>query len=225
MITFDHLREEWLGGLPFDGPSFEWSDADLFVIHYPGGDELPTGDPGETEAQFARHLRGSHSYYLSDRGYSYGYNAVFDWRGESWEVRGEDFKCAANKYVNGRSYAVQLVVDRRDPATAAQVTAVNRMYWQACAAAGRQLKILGHRETTVRPFTAKTVPDTDCPGVGIFTQITAGQFGRPDTPPPEDDVTEADKLQIIAGVTDNVMAQLKKYDLVGQILNYPLDVG
>jgi hypothetical protein len=221
MITFDHRRSEWLGGLAFDGPSFEWSDVDLFVIHYPGGDELPTGDPGETPEQFARHLRGSHQYYLTDRGYSYGYNAVIDWRGETWQVRGEDFECAANKYVNGRSFAVQLVVDRKDPATAAQVDATNRMYAQACASAGRELKILGHWQTTVKPYTSSTSPGTDCPGTGIFVQIQAGQFGYPKTPqppvPPEDEVTDKDKLEIIAGVVENI----KSLDLVGQMLNYP----
>jgi hypothetical protein len=222
MITFDHQRSEWLGGLPFTGPEFEWSDVDLFVIHYPGGDELPTGDPGETPEQFARHLRASHNDYLTNRDppYSYGYSAVIDWRGESWEVRGEDFECAANKYVNGRSYAVQLVVDRKDPATAAQVDATNRMYAEACRSAGRELKILGHWQTTVKPYTSSTNPGTDCPGAGIFAQIQAGRFGRtaPTPPPPEDEVTDKDKLEIIGGVIENI----KSIDLVGQMLNYPV---
>jgi hypothetical protein len=229
VISFTHQREEWLGGLAFGASDrFEWSDVDLFVIHYPGGNELPTGDP--TDGDFARHLRASHNDYLVNRGYSYGYNAVIDWRGESWEVRGEDFECAANKYVNGRSFAVQLVVDRKDPATQAQVDATNRMYAQACASAGRTLKILGHWQTTVKPYTSNTAPGTDCPGAGIFAQIQAGAFGMPKpTPPPtppeeDDEVTEADKLQIIAGVVENMRAALREADFVGQIINYPVPV-
>jgi hypothetical protein len=225
VISFTHQREEWLGGLAFGASDrFEWSDVDLFVIHYPGGNELPTGDP--TDGDFARHLRASHNDYLVNRGYSYGYNAVIDWRGESWEVRGEDFECAANKYVNGRSFAVQLVVDRKDPATQAQVDATNRMYAQACASAGRTLKILGHWQTTVKPYTSNTAPGTDCPGAGIFAQIQAGAFGMPKpTPPPtppeeDDEVTEADKLQIIAGVVENI----KSLDFVGRVVNYPVPV-
>jgi hypothetical protein len=222
VITFTHPREEWLGGLSFSGPSFEWSPVDLFVIHYPGGNELPTGDVGDID--FARHLRSSHSYYLSVRGYSYGYNAVVDWRGESWEVRGEDFRCAANKYVNGRSFAVQLVVDRKDPATPAQIAAVNEMYAQACASAGRTLKILGHWQTTVKPYTSSTSPGTDCPGAGIFAQIQAGAFGMPKpTPPPpqeDDDVTEADIWRIVAGVTDSIRA----LGIPDATINYPTPV-
>jgi hypothetical protein len=183
-ITFAHQREEWQDPAKpvYASDRFEWSDVDLFVIHYPGGDELPTGDPGDGD--FARHLRASHNYYLSARGYSYGYSVVVDWRGESWEVRGEDFECAANKYVNGRSFAVQLVVDRQDPATPAQIAAVNVLYAQACASAGRALKILGHWQTTVKPYTSLTSPGTNCPGAGIFAQVQAGEFGLPKSPPP-----------------------------------------
>jgi hypothetical protein len=228
VIAFTHQREEWLGGLPFGSSDrFEWHDVDLFVIHYPGGDELPTGDPGETPEQFARHLRSSHSYYLSNRGYSYGYNAVVDWRGESWEVRGEDFECAANKYVNGRSFAVQLVVDRKDPATPAQIEAVNQMYAQACGSAGRALKILGHWQTTVKPYTSDTGVDTDCPGAGIFAQIQAGAFGMPKPPPPpppppppEDEVTDTD-IERIARLTAELVRQL---DIPGSTVNFPLPV-
>jgi hypothetical protein len=83
------------------------------------------------------------------------------------------------------------------------------------------LKILGHWQTTVKPYTSSTNPGTDCPGAGIFGQITAGQFGYPKTPQPpvEDDPVT---LQEIKAIADNVTDQIKGLDLVGQMLNYPV---
>jgi hypothetical protein len=54
-------------------------------------------------------------------------------------------------------------------------------------------------------------------------EIAAAWLGQtpPPTPPEEDDeVTEADKLQIIAGVVENI----KSLDFVGRVVNYPVPV-
>jgi hypothetical protein len=57
----------------------------------------------------------------------------------------------------------------------------------------------------------------------VFHRLTSGPTDAP-PPPPEDEVTEADKLQIIAGVVENMRAALTEADFVGQIINYPVPV-
>jgi hypothetical protein len=64
----------------------------------------------------------------------------------------------------------------------------------------------------------------------LARQIRQAWTGSTPPPPPEDEVTEEQlreqlqvaAMQISAGAANNVMAQLKEYDLVGQMLNYPV---
>jgi hypothetical protein len=58
----------------------------------------------------------------------------------------------------------------------------------------------------------------------LAREIRQAWTGSTPPPPPEDEVTEADKLQIIAGVVENMRAALREADFVGQIINYPVPV-
>jgi hypothetical protein len=186
MLTYTHQREAWQSAAEpvRSSDRFEWSDVDLFVIHYPGGgSSVPDGDANDPTVQ--AHLRAGQHDYLVNRGYSYGYNVCVDWRGQSWEIRGEDFECAANRYVNGRAFAVQLMVDHAGAATEPAIAEVNRLIGQAEQSGAPRLKILGHRDTTIQPYRAASTPNTDCPGTGVYAQLRAGRFRDPgDVPPP-----------------------------------------
>lgn len=180
-MIFTKRRADWVGSVPLTGPSFEWSDVDLFVIHYAGVANTPDGDP--TDGTVESWLRNTHAYYVRERGYSLGYSVAVDWRGMSWEIRGETYECAANRYVNGRSFAAILVTDGQDAASHAAIAESNWLIAQArTAVAPRPLTVLGHWQTTVRPYTSSTWAGTDCPGRGIRAQLDAGLFGR--TPDP-----------------------------------------
>lgn len=183
-ITYTHQRESWQSStqLVHSTNPFEWSDVDLFVIHYAGVANTPDGDP--TDGTMPQWLRNTQNYYLNKvKPYSIGYNVAVDWQGRSWELRGEDFECAANQYVNGRSFACIIVTDGQDKATPAAVAEVNRLIGEAHKSAPKGVTILGHWQTTLPPYHQATSPGTDCPGVGIKAQLAAGEFRLPEAPP------------------------------------------
>lgn len=158
------------------GTRFVWKPVDLLVIHYTGMADVPDGDRDEDGPDVIKFLRSVQHYYLTDpkRGYSIGYNAAVDWRGTTYELRGTKWKCAANKHVNYRAFAVLLLVDGADQATPDQIAAVQDIGRQANAAAQRALNPIGHRDTV-----PAGEPTTTCPGRGIAAQIAGGSFTAP----------------------------------------------
>jgi len=131
---------------------------DAVVVHYPGHDGV--GD------DTARDLANSQRYYAENRGYSLGYNAVVDRAGVLWQVRGLEYRNAANKGANNTSVSVQLRVNLDEPGSAAAVTRVRRFVSDMERWCGHPLKVLGHRD----------VGATACPGDAIYNQITTGEF-------------------------------------------------
>jgi hypothetical protein len=131
---------------------------DSVVIHYPGHDGV--GD------DTARDLANSQRYYATNRGYSLGYNAVVDRAGVLWQVRGIDYRNAANKGANNTSVSVQMRVNLDEPGSTAAVTRVRRFVADVERWCGHPLKVLGHRD----------VGATACPGDAIYNQITTGEF-------------------------------------------------
>jgi len=131
---------------------------DSVVVHYPGHDGV--GD------DTARDLANSQRYYAENRGYSLGYNAVVDRAGVLWQVRGLEFRNAANKGANNTSVSVQLRVNLDEPGSAAAVTRVRRFVADMERWCGHPLTVLGHRD----------VGATACPGDAIYNQITTGEF-------------------------------------------------
>ena len=96
-----------------------WPQIDTVVIHYTAADDLIDGDVGEDWAGIPAYLRAIQSSYLNRQptGYSVGYNWAVDQRGEVWELRGSDVKCAANRDHNDHCVAVLVLVDGDDQAT------------------------------------------------------------------------------------------------------------
>ena len=177
-IRFDHPRTVWQDpNLPVRSSSlFEWSDVDQIVVHYTAADNLIDGDPGESADRLDDYLRSIQRYYVEQRGYSIGYNAAVDWLGGSWQLRGEDFECAANRATNNRSFAILVLVDGNDEATPEAVNTIRRLYWEADALSPLALTLIGHGQTAGA--------STSCPGDGLRRQIAAGVFTQALTPTP-----------------------------------------
>jgi len=160
---FDRSRAVWeQSGFTVAGhttsPPVAPAMIDSVVIHYPGHDGV--GD------DTARDLANSQRYYATNRGYSLGYNAVVDRAGVLWQVRGIDYRNAANKGANNTSVSVQMRVNLDEPGSTAAVTRVRRFVADVERWCGHPLKVLGHRD----------VGATACPGDAIYNQITTGEF-------------------------------------------------
>lgn len=185
-----HPRADWVSPAePVKGPVLPWWTVDAIVIHYTSAVDLIDGDPGEDWAGIPAYLRRIHHDYTANRGYSIGYNVAVDQRGHAWELRGVDFKCAANLGHNDHTFAILVLVDGASPATPAAAEAIRQVVALAEQRATRELDIVPH----------SAVGATQCCGDGLRGQIAAGLFSprwaeplptppQP-TPPTEDDVT------------------------------------
>jgi hypothetical protein len=178
-----HPREAWeeagyriadhTGSPPVD-PLELW----YTVNHYPALLRLATSDP---VAFFRAVQRG----YVRDRGYSIGYSWGYWPDGSEWELRGMDYRNAANaaddpERVDENRHSVSLffvVVGQGaagQPATGPQITAARRRLELVHEAAGRELPNIEHAD----------LEPTQCAGAGISAQTAAGMFlPRPTTPP------------------------------------------
>lgn len=182
MSLFTHARTTWQDPkLPVAGPAIDWTRIDTVVIHYTAADDLIDGDPGESANNLPAYLRAIQRDYMTHRNppYSVGYNAAVDWLGGSWELRGYDIKCAANKGHNEHTFAILMLVDGNDMATDYAAAEVRRLIAQAEVLARRELKITGHGLLT-NPNAA-----TACPGTGLRAQIALGEFSPRWNPTPE----------------------------------------
>jgi hypothetical protein len=119
-------------------------------------------------------------YYLRDRGYSYGYNAVVvsaaghPLDGSSWEVRGDTFRSAANAGVNNTSYAIQVLQRSDEAPTVNAIDGVRRLIAQILAQRPNAV-IVGHN-------TSGSTTATSCPGRGLDVAVADGTF-YPQPPP------------------------------------------
>ena len=179
-------REEWEQpgweiSAHTNSPPVDWSKVTNITLHYPGSSNLTPSDMA-TRQRLIDSTRASQKSYVNSRGYSYGYNAVV-WGSESAEVRGAEYRCAANggTGTNTPSYAIQIkaggIEDRARPASTEEVEQVRKIVAWAEACAGRRLDILGHRDHKA----------TGCPGDPIYAQVKLGVF-RP-REEEEDDMT------------------------------------
>ena len=179
-MRFDHQRSDWVrNSKPVTGPAFpSWQAIKQIVIHYPGADWASMDfnrDGTQDYRDTAVLMDNTNNYYWTQRGYAIGYNAGADTFGHTWELRGDTFKCAANKGHNEWSFAILVIVDGDNAATPAQVDAVRDLVAQIRVLAGWNVPIVGHGQ----------VGSTSCPGLGIRTQLAAGAFEpRPELPTP-----------------------------------------
>jgi len=185
-IVHDRVRSQWelptqrvTGSTAFAG----WPKMKRFVLHYPGADfaDMDFDNDGDIDWEDTRILlRNTQNFYVSQRNYSIGYNTGVGQEGESWELRGDTWMCAANSEVNPDSYAIVVFVDAADPANPRQVRKVREIIKQGRALAGWKIPIVDHHSVSLN--TTKTA----CPGVGIQGQLARGVFEpratKPDIP-------------------------------------------
>lgn len=160
--------------------------ADIFrpVVHYPGVDDVPDGDPGERLEDVAQSVANSHRYYVDNRGYAYGYLFVVDWTGGVWEVRGFDYRSAANSGHNQYTCPVQLLIDATGTPTDRQIDAAVAVFREFRRRAGRtdfESRPWGHGELQKRTGIGTV---TTCPGTNTQRLIDQGRFDLPDEPEP-----------------------------------------
>ena len=171
-----HPREEWQSASqPVTGPDMDLLALRYITIHY-------NGDNRDLEGDYGGVLRAMHSSWLSSRGYSLGYNSGIAPDGDEWQIRGLDFRSAANgcQAVNVPGYAIQITVPNpAAPPTEAQIEgtrqAVARVRAAAIAAGNPEpLYLNGHGD--VRPLCGNG--GTACPGEPITELLRSGAFER-----------------------------------------------
>jgi len=164
-----HDRTEWQDP-SYPVTSSSWMDLNALsyiTLHYIGVDGVNLSD-------IPQFLRAAQLDYVVNRGYSLGYNSAVDEDGEEWEIRGFDYRCAANgnQATNVPGYAIVLLLPNTwsVPPTN-QIDGVRNLVAKiraTAAAAGNSdfLEINGHRD--LKP--------TSCPGDPIYTMIQNGTF-------------------------------------------------
>lgn len=158
-------RSEWLGSTRWLGSGSKMSKAAVtdLVVHYPGHDNLPA-----SQSAVPARLRSEQDFYLRKSSpYDLGYNWVIDPWGGVWEVRGWEWRNAANgsqrpSNWNAVSVSVQFQTRLDGRPTVAQLDAFVQLYNEATKVFGRRLNVYGHGEGRSRGFSDATV--TSCPG-------------------------------------------------------------
>jgi N-acetylmuramoyl-L-alanine amidase-like protein len=164
-----HDRTEWQDPA-YPVTSSSWMDINALryiTLHYIGVDGVNLSDIPDV-------LRGDQRDYVLNRGYSLGYNSAVSPDGDEWEIRGFDYRCAANgsQPVNIPSYAIQLMLPNTwSVPTENQIASVRNLVAKiraTAAAAGNNdfLEINGHRDLKA----------TACPGDVIYNMIQNGTF-------------------------------------------------
>ena len=153
----------WTIGEHTDSGPQPWSRALYVVIHYTAAPHTP-----EEYENVLQRLRSSQRSYVTNRGYSYGYNWQVDRMGRIWQIRGDEYKCAANgnSTTNSRGPAILCLVNGAEPANQPMIDGVRQVIDHCERQAGRQLQIVGHRD----------VRATQCPGAGLYQQVQDGTF-------------------------------------------------
>lgn len=159
----DRPREVWeeagyTVGEHTNSKPVNWALVRQLVIHY-------TADK-KANPDTAQYLRNMQRSYVNNRGYSLGYNVAVDQQGVSWEIRGTDYRPAANIEVNNTTFTILALVDWQNPCNPAMVDTIRRIVAWARQQAGQDLPVVGHRD----------VGSTRCPGDGIYNQIQANVF-------------------------------------------------
>ena len=176
-------REEWQDpAWPVVGPLVDARDITTAVIHYTAAPKIPAD-------LFAFHRNMQHAYAKprsqGGRGYSLGYR----WSvasggardGEVFQIRGWQYKSAANLMHNDTTEPILVLVDGSDAATDKAAHAVRCIVAESGRRAGRLLAVKGHGQLRIETGAGTA---TSCPGVGLQAQINAGVFTpRPPVPP------------------------------------------
>jgi N-acetylmuramoyl-L-alanine amidase len=164
-----HDRTEWQDPA-YPVSSGSWMDINALsyiTLHYIGGD-------GVNLSNIPQFLRNNQLDYVLNRGYSLGYNSAVSLDGDEWEIRGFDYRCAANgeQATNIPSYSIMLMLQNTwSVPPQSQIDGVRSLVAKiraTAAAAGNSdfLEINGHQDLKA----------TSCPGTEIYNMIQNGTF-------------------------------------------------
>lgn len=155
-------------------PHALWDQIQYQTFHQPGthGLDIDGPDNVQTPEDAFILLRSMDAAYQSQRGYVLGYNAAIDMIGNVYEIRGLDYKCAANGNgtVNTPAVAIQFML--RDPDDTPTNEAVEAARWITIEwrkIVPRMLLQNGHQDMF----------NTGCPGAGVVNQLGPRVGGVP----------------------------------------------
>ena len=180
-----HPREEVFVDpcYPITGPAQNIRNVRQMVAHYSAAANTPDGDLGEFGGQIPPWLRAVNKDYWTNRiagvpkiicgrtltGYAVGYLFAVDWLGGAWELRGFDYKAAANAPTNDWTFPILFITDGASPAS--------ELALQTARAIGREARRRSGRDDFAPAFTPHyRLPGaaTACCGAGIIGQIDRG---------------------------------------------------
>lgn len=180
-VSVVHPRESWepLSGVPtianMNPPlQYMWKIHQP-VAHYTAADNLIDGDPGEYAHQLDNYIAAIHRDYVTNRGYAIGYLFAIDWLGGAWELRGFDYKSAANAGHNEYTFPILFLVDGPSRATPAMWDTARNIWREARRRSANQFfkdRPLGHGQLYT---TTGTGTPTACPGGGIINDLAEGK--------------------------------------------------
>ncbi len=181
-----HPRSVWEDPRnPVTGPPPVGGEHTL-VMHWPGSSSVPTSFTATCDA-----LRAMDRDYRQNRGYSLGYSWAISRDGHAIEVRGDDYRNAANKgdKVQGnantwsRSILLFCGVNTQKSVTQAQIAAVHELIRaRGYASFDQQVHL--------------DVDYTQCAGSDITVAVRSGTFRTSPQPPEEDDVAYQARVKI-----------------------------
>jgi hypothetical protein len=190
-----HPRTEWVDvRYPVYGPPIEWSHIDTAVIHYTADDVVPDGTRPDVVAGYLRAIQKS---YTINRGYSIGYLFAVDQQGGVWQLRGWEYKSAANAGHNDHTFPILMLTSGVERASSAAVHATQQLIADAQAVTHRTLSIVGHGDLVGAA--------TACPGVGLRVQLKAGVFTPQPDPPPDEEDDVKPVITTWEGETDQIL--------------------
>ncbi len=150
-------REDWQNpNQPVKGPPIRLEKIELVPAHYTASKKIPADVPA--------YLRQIQNDYTVNRGYSIGYSFGIDQTGTGWEIRGFDFRCAANLNMNDVTIAILCLVDGAEAMNEAMIDTFQQIAGEVERRVGRDLLVVGHRD----------IGKTACPGNGVYGQVQAG---------------------------------------------------
>ena len=190
-----HDRAEWerpserIATWAYNGKVYVAPKADLFWVdanadHWPG--TTSASIDSSTDAKVIAHLQASQHSYIVSRGYSYGYNFVIDQRGHVWELRGFDFKCAANFAHNHHVLAVQHMLGATQEPTPEMIHSSRLVHKECARRAGRATTpwtgpsgwwISGHNDLRQYPPLAGQGTPTGCCGPAMYDLLYTEPVG------------------------------------------------
>lgn len=180
----DYHRADWqTDAEPVTGLAPNWPKVTTPVAHHSGASVIPN--------DIAQWLRNMQHDYLTNRQppYSLGYGWLCTQNGDSWEIRGNTYRNAANSgrddNVNDNEWTVSYLFGTtpHEPASDAAIATANRLWHARCVPlmVERPSAWLGHLD----------LDGTACPGSGNVQRLIAGDFDRivwrptpPDDRPP-----------------------------------------